>query len=288
MGKLSNLSKGIICILISGLGFSLMALFVKLAGDLSVMQKALVRNLIAGSIAAIPLIKHLKTVSYPQGKKEWFILFLRSLTGTLGVICYFYSINEIHLADATIIQRISPFILLILSYIFFKERMAKVEFVAVIFAFIGIIFVVKPSVSEFLTPGAAVALLGAFFAGASYTSLRYLGLHGISAEFIVFFFSIFSTVSLLPFVILDFEPMTNYQMLMLAFVGIFGAVGQFGLTYAYKFAAAKSLSVFDYAQIIFSGILGYIFLFEIPDVYSVIGYIIIIAMGVLISFHKNK
>lgn len=282
----NQITLGIIAILISGFSFSLMSLFVKLSGDLPTIQKVFFRNFIIGVISIIPILKHIKNISYPNCNKQWFVIFLRSLLGLLGIFCNFYAVNKIHLADLSVIQRLSPFVILILSYFIFKEKMTKLEISTIFVAFLGILLVIKPNFNNFMSYGFLIALLGAFFAGGAYTTLRYLGLAGVSSKFIVFFFSVFTTLILFPFVVINYKAMTLYQTIMIICIGISGALGQFGITYAYKLAAAKTLSVFDYSQIIFSGLFGFIFFSEKPDIYSVLGYILIISMGIFLSYKK--
>ena len=137
MIKNNNLTKGIFCILISAFGFALMSFFVKLSGDLPVLQKAFFRNLIAGSIALIPVIKTNNLVRYPREKKDWIILFFRSIFGTIGLICNFFAVSHINLADASIIQRLSPFVIIILSYFIFKEKVTKKQILFIFLAFFG-------------------------------------------------------------------------------------------------------------------------------------------------------
>lgn len=284
--KKNNLFLGILCILISGFAFSIMGVFVKLSGDLPVIQKSFFRNIIACLITIIPILMNFKKIVYPKNHKQWTVLFLRAFFGTVGLILNFYAISNINLADATVIQRLSPFVVLILSYFIFKEKLTLSQLIAILIAFFGIILIIKPSLDNIISIGALAALLGAFFAGGAYASLRYLGISGVSSEFIVFFFSIFSSLSLFPFVMLTYAPMTNNQLIMLIIVGITGAIGQFGITYAYKFTAAKNLSVFDYGQIIFAGLLGYIFFSEIPDIYSILGYFTIVLMGLYVTYKR--
>ena len=69
--------------------------------------------------------------------------------------------------------------------------------------------------------------------------------------------------------------------------GLAATGGQFSMTAAYCHAPAREISVYDYSQIIFSTLLGFLFLGELPDVYSVIGYVIIVAMAVLMFFYNN-
>ena len=283
----SNILKGIFCIIIAGFGFALMSLFVKLSGDLPSMQKGFFRNIIAVFISSIPLIKHWKVINIPKNKTGWLVLISRSVFGTIGLVLNFYAISHISLADSSIIQKLSPFIIIILSYIFFKEEMTRFQFFSIIIAFIGIILIIKPSGNDIISMGALAALLGALCAGIAYTCVRYLGTHNISGEFIIFFFSSLSSLMLLPYLIFDYRSMTLYQLSMLLLAGISATIGQYGVTFAYKFAAAKNISVFDYSQVLFSGIFGYIFFGEFPDFQSLIGYIIVISVGIVLVLRSK-
>ena len=283
----SNILKGIFCIIIAGFGFALMSLFVKLSGDLPSMQKGFFRNIIAVFISSIPLIKHWKVINIPKNKTGWLVLISRSVFGAIGLVLNFYAISHISLADSSIIQKLSPFIIIILSYIFFKEEMTRFQFFSIIIAFIGIILIIKPSGNDIISMGALAALLGALCAGIAYTCVRYLGTHNVSGEFIIFFFSSLSTILLLPYLIFDYRVMTMYQLSMLILAGASATIGQYGVTFAYKYAAAKNISVFDYSQVLFSGILGFIFFSELPDLQSLIGYIIVISVGIILVI-KSK
>ena len=283
----NNILKGIFCIIIAGFGFALMSLFVKLSGDLPSMQKGFFRNIIAVFISSIPLIKHWKVINIPRNNTGWLVLISRSVFGTIGLVLNFYAISHISLADSSIIQKLSPFIIIILSYIFFKEEMTKFQVFAIIIAFIGITLIIKPSGNNIISMGALAALLGALCAGIAYTCVRYLGTHNISGEFIIFFFSSLSSLMLLPYLILDYRTMTYYQLSMLILAGISATIGQYGVTFAYKFAAAKNISVFDYSQVLFSGIFGYMFFGEFPDFQSLIGYIIVISVGIVLVLRSK-
>ena len=283
----NNILKGIFCIIIAGFGFALMSLFVKLSGDLPSIQKGFFRNIIAVFISSIPLIKHWRVINIPRNNTGWLVLISRSVFGTIGLVLNFYAISHISLADSSIIQKLSPFIIIILSYIFFKEEMTRFQVFSIIIAFIGITLIIKPSGNNIISMGALAALLGALCAGIAYTCVRYLGTHNISGEFIIFFFSSLSSLMLLPYLILDYRTMTYYQLSMLLLAGISATIGQYGVTFAYKFAAAKNISVFDYSQVLFSGIFGYMFFGEFPDFQSLIGYVIVISVGIVLVLRSK-
>lgn len=284
---MTSRQKGIICILISSFSFALMNLSVNFAGDLPFYQKSFFRNLISFLVASALLYRD-KTPIEKMSPTNKRVLFLRSLFGTIGVCCNFYAVDRIPLADASMLAKMSPFFVLLFSYFFLKEKLTFVQMISVAIAFVGAGFVAKPSmgISEFFPY--FVCLMGGLFAGAAYTAIRFLGNAKIKSSLIVFVFSAFSCVVMLPMLIFGYEPMTLTQLGYLLMAGVFATGGQFGITLAYIQAPAKEISVFDYSQIPFSALLGFIFLSQVPDFYSFIGYaIIFIAVGISFA-HGNK
>ena len=114
--------------------------------------------------------------------------------------------------------------------------------------------------------------------------VRILGQRGQKGSSVVIFFSGFSCVVTLPYLLLDFHPMSGLQILTLLGAGLAAAGGQFGNTAAYYHAPAKEISIYDYSQIIFATMLGFILFGEIPDTYSFVGYglIILASLGMFI------
>ena len=276
---------GVFFILLSAIGFSTLQMIVKLLPDVSVGNKMFFRNIVITIITFI-VIK-MEGISLKVDKKDIPLLSLRVICGTLGVIISFYTLMYIPLADSTIIQKLSSFIMLILSYIFFKEKFTSIHFIGLFIAFIGVIFIVKPGSSSF-SFGYILAMLGACCTALAYISIRGLGIRGnINPFTIVFYFSFISCVIFIPELIINTPSLDLKTLILLLSIGIFGSIGQYGITFAYKFASSREVGVFEYTQVIFSSILGIVFLNEIPDIYSVIGYVIITITGIYM-FNYNK
>jgi len=261
----------------AGFFFSLMTFFVRISGDLPTMQKAFFRNAVAALVSILMLARspegfHIKKASWP-----W--LFVRAACGTLGLICNFYAVDHIHLADANILNKLSPFFAIMASYFVLKEKANKVEWITVFVAFTGALFVIKPSFQIEAFYG-LIGVLGGLGAGLAYTFVRRLGNMGERGPVIVMFFSLFSTLVTAPSLIFDFHPMTDKQLIFLLLAGISATGGQLSITAAYTKAPAKEISIFDYSQIIFAALLGFYFLGQVPDLYSIIGYVIILSVSV--------
>lgn len=208
--------------------------------------------------------------------------------GTIGILYNFYAVDHLLVSDASMLNKLSPFFVIIFSSLFLKEKANAVQKISIVIAFIGSLFVVKPSLDFMSNIDSLVGILGALTAGMAYTCVRQLGEQGVSGFKIVFFFSTFSCVVVLPYIIFNYVPMSLNQVLMLLMAGLMAAGGQFSITVAYTHAPAKEISVYDYTQILFSAILGFVFLSEIPDVYSILGYTIIIGVAVWSFLLQNK
>lgn len=281
-----NKNKGIICIISSAFFFALMNVFVRLSGDIPSIQKSFFRNLVALIFAFIIIKKSGEGFHY---KKENIpFLLIRSICGTIGILCNFYAVDHLMLSDASMLSKLSPFFAIICSLMFLKEKASLLQWGSIIIAFIGSLFIIKPSFSNPALIPSLIGVLGALGAGAAYTTVRYLGTRGEKGPMIVFFFSTFSCLVVSPFVLLDYHPMSLVQLGYLLLAGLAAAGGQFSVTAAYTYAPAKELSVYDYSQIIFSAIFGFFLFGQIPDRYSVLGYIIIFAVSLIMFIKTNS
>jgi len=271
--RLAGRRKGILFILLSAFFFCLMSVFVRLAGDVPTMQKAFFRNIVAAILAAVLLARSKSGFSFQ--KKNLPDLLLRSSIGTAGILCNFWAVDHLRIADANILNKLSPFFAILMSIFILKEKPNRIEWLSVLLAFIGAAFVAKPSAGIASFP-ALIAILGGFTAGTAYTYVRKLGLEGERGPVVVMFFSAFSTLVLLPNLLLHYHPMTMKQLIFLIFAGMSAAGGQLSITTAYQNAPARDISVFDYSQVVYAAIFGLILFGEIPDVWSIVGYVIII------------
>lgn len=282
--NLSNRSKGILFIVMSAFGFAMMSAFVKLAGDLPSFQKTFFRNVVSCFIALIFIIKNKE--SFFGKKSNQKLLILRSIFGTIGIVLNFYSIDKLVLSDANMLNKLSPFFVIIFSAMFLSEKINVKQTIAIIIAFLGTLFIIKPSFSMEMLPAFA-GIAGAIFAAAAYTCLR--GLGGKEKHYtIVFYFSLFSTIIIFPLMLAVYTPMNTMQLMYLILAGVFASLGQFGITIAYKYAPAKEISIFDYSNIIFSAIISLVLFGVLPDYLSFIGYFIIFSASLYIYLYNRK
>ena len=278
--------KGICFIVLSALSFALMNVCVRLAGDLPSVQKSFFRNLVAFFIALIMIVRSGDGFKIEKGNLGYMIL--RATFGTIGILCNFYAVDHLVLSDASMLNKMSPFFVILFSFLLLKEKLKPAQAVAIFVAFLGSLFIIKPTFTNMELIPSVIGLCGGVCAGIAYAMVRILGQRGQKGSSVVLFFSGFSCIVTLPYLILNYHPMTGMQILTLLGAGLAAAGGQFGITAAYYHAPAKEISIYDYSQIIFSALLGFFLFGQIPDGYSVLGYVIILAMAVWMFFYNKK
>ena len=277
--------KGIFHILLSAFFFSLMTVCVRASGDVPTMQKVFFRNLIAAIVAVIILLRTPEKLHIKKGSIKY--LLLRSIFGGAGLVANFWAIDHIGIADANLLNKMSPFFATIMSMFILSEYPSVLDIICIIIAFVGAAFVIKPT-SGLASLPALSGLFGGFGAGTAYTYVRKLGNQGERGPVIVAFFSIFTTAVALPFVIFQYVPMSTSQLIYLLLAGCCAAIAQLNVTAAYTNAPASKISVFDYTQVIFAAAWGMIFFGEFPDKLSIIGYAIVIGVSIFKYFTEKN
>ena len=269
---------GVVFIICSAFCFALMNLFIRLAGDIPTLQKCFFRNFFALLIAGSALLRSHTPLRIGKGNLKY--LLTRSIAGGLGMVGNFYAVDHMAISDASMLNKLSPFFAIIFSYVLMHESASAADWLSVAAAFTGALFVVKPTFGFEMIPALA-GVMGGFGAGLAYANVRKLGTRGENSMIIVAFFSAFTTFWLLPFLLLHYHPMTARQWCFMLLTGAAAAGGQIFITKAYAKAPAKEISVYDFSIVIFAAVFGFLFLGQMPDLFSAAGYIIIIGTAVL-------
>ncbi len=283
---MNSKTKGILYVITAAFGFSMMSVFVHLAGDMPTFQKAFFRNAAALIFVAALMAKHkINPVPKPQ---NILALLGRAGFGTIGLVSNFYAIDRLVLADANMLNKLSPFFAIIFSIFLLKERPTLVQILGVAAAFIGSLFIIKPSMGGYPVFPAVIGAVGGMSAGLAYTFVRLLGKKGENSLRIIFFFSAFSCLVCIPFMIMNFAPFSLKSFLYLILAGISASLGQFGITKAYLCAPAKEISVYDYTQVLFAAIFGFFLFGQVPDLLSIAGYILICGAGIAMFLYNRR
>lgn len=297
---MSNKGKGIVCIVASALGFAVMAACVRLCDDfgapVSSFQKSFFRNALAFVVALAvflqesrfrkpgtgPAVRGTGPAAHtpphgPAAARTWRLLVLRSVLGTVGIFANFYALGRISIAEGQTLNKTAPFFTVLFAWLFLRERVSRKTVGRLLLAFGGVLLIAKPGFAGEAAFPLLMGLLGGIAAGAAYTALRALGRERLSSAFIILFFSAFSCLASVPFMIHRFDAMTAAQVLILLGAGGGAALGQFGITLAYRFAAPRDIAVYDYTNILFTAAFGFALFGQVPDPWSIAGVVLILA-----------
>ena len=277
LGAKDSMPRAVVYMLLSSASFAGMAAMVKAAGTLPVHEKVFFRNLVTLVITLVMAGRHRENPFGPTPHLK--LLLTRAVCGLGGVLLYFYAIGNLTLADASMLNKISPFFVTIFAALWLGEKLTRRIVAGVAVAFVGAILVIRPGMHLQLLP--ALAGLGsAFFAALAYTVVRKLKGKARPRR-IVFYFSLVSTVAMIPPLLWHHVMPLGWQWLWLLGTGVFAASGQVFLTMAYHHAPAAQISIWGYNHVLFALLVGLAVWGERPDIISIAGGVLILAAALM-------
>jgi drug/metabolite transporter (DMT)-like permease len=272
-----RMGRAVSYMLLSAASFAVMGAMVKAAGDLPVHQKVFFRNLVTLVITGAMALRRRENPFGPT--RHLGLLVGRSLAGLAGVSLYFYAIGHLTLADASLLNKISPFFVTVIAALWLGERITRPVAIGLMLAFAGAALVIEPALAY--RPLPALAGLGsAFCAGLAYAIVRRLKGRERPRR-IVFYFSLISTLAMTPPLVWRHVEPTAWQWVWLLGTGVFAAVGQVLLTLAYHHGPAARISIWSYNHVLFAALLGLIVWGESPGWPSILGGALIVLAALL-------
>jgi drug/metabolite transporter (DMT)-like permease len=275
--------------LLSAFSFALMTACVKLVGthNIPVFEIVAARALVSLIISYID-IKRKKIAVWGSNKT---LLISRGVVGTFALMCVYYAVTTLPLAEATLLQYMYPVFTAIFAFFFLKERIQHSTLICIVLCLLGLLAMVKPNLTfdgEAVLPwfSVFVALAGSVGSGTAYVIVKRLS-RSEDSSVIIFYFPLIALPLSLILLGDNFVMPDSHALILLLFVGIFTQVGQVGLTKAMKTEVAAKVSAFSYVQVIFSAILGVIIFNEIPSIWTFIGGTLIL-LGALINVFGSK
>lgn len=157
---------------------------------------------------------------------------------------------------------------------------------ALLLAFLGAYIAANPSFDSSLLPTLA-AVSNAICCTVAYTLLAYFGgrVHPLT---VVMHFCVFSTLASVPLMWSEFVLPTGMDLFYVIMIGVFAAIGQISVTMAYRLAPASEISIYDQTGILFSAVLGYVFLHQVPGVRTIVGGLLVILASVMLYTYNRR
>ncbi len=220
------------------------------------------------------------------------LLIARGIVGTFSLMCVYFAIVALPLAEATILQYLNPVFTAILALLFLKERIHSTTVVCIVFCLFGLMVLVSPNlmlggVTSLPWFYVGIALLGAFGSAIAYIIVRKLS-SSEDSSVIIFYFPLIALPISLVLLGNDFVIPTLPVLILLLFVGIFTQVGQWGLTKAMQTEVASKATAYSYVQVLFAVLLGVLLFDESPSVYTLLGGGLILAGSLVNAYGGFK
>lgn len=273
------MSSGVAAILVSSLAFSVMTLFVKLAGERIPSQEIVLARSLVSAVVSYALLRRAGVAPWGHDRRG---LWLRGLTGYAALSCVYAAVTHLPLADATVIHYLNPAFTALLAGLFLGEPIARATIVATVLCLAGVVLVARPEALFGAGAGAldpfwvAVAVAGALGSALAYVVVRRLG-QTEHPLVIVFYFPLVNIPAALPLVVRDFVWPQGIEWVWLLGVGLATQVGQMGLTAGLVALPAGQATSLSYLQVVFAAIFGVVIFDEWPDAMRFVGAALVIA-----------
>lgn len=276
--------EGALWVLLAVFILSIMSALVKLLGQrLDSFQIAFFRSLF-GLVVIVPFLLRYGPAGFATRRPGMHIL--RSVLGVSAMMCGFYAITHLSLADATAITFTKPLFLVLLATPFLGETVGWRRWTATMVGFAGALIMIRPGGAG-VEVAALVALVGALLVAIVTVAVKKLSMTEKPIT-ILFYFGVTSTaVSALPAALVWQTP-SWIELGLLFVVGALGATAQTCTIRAYHIAEASAITPFDYSRLLFAGVIGSIFFSEIPDQWTVLGAAIIVISSLYIAHRERR
>lgn len=265
------------------LSFSVMSALLKLAGEtLPLFEIVTGRSLVVAVLAGFGVWRQGHSFRPSEGR----LVILRAILGFIALSCYFYAVIHLPLADATVIYFTNPVLTALVAAAVLGERMGRAEIGWIAVSLLAVVVVARPSFlfgSERAldTTAVVLCLVSAFFAAASYVTIR--SIRRDPPLLVVFYFSSVTVLLGAPIAAGGFTKPTLHEVLIVLGVGIATHIGQLWITWAFRMERAGRASAVGYLQIVFAAGWGWLLFSELPDAWTWVGAAVITLATLRIS-----
>ncbi|WAU73965.1 DMT family transporter [Acinetobacter sp. TR11] len=274
-----NLLLAIGCLTTSALLFSIMGICIRYASHTVDNYTIVFFRNIVGLILFLPFIFK-QGIGFVKTEKLWMHTW-RSIVGLAAMYGFFYAIAHLKLSNAMVFTYSSPIFIPVIAWLFLKEKITIAMLCAAVLGFIGVFCVAKPD-QGLLNWISVIGIVSSLLASMAFVTVRALTQTEPPERIVFYFCLIGSALSVIPM----FWMWRTYHLKELFFLigaGILANVSQIFMSHAYRLAPAGQIAPVNYMAIIFAGVWGFLLWDEVPDLYSVIGFCIILLAILLCS-----
>ena len=252
-----------------------------IGSNLPAVEAAFIRYAF-GLCLLVPLM--LKMNWRQMGAGNLRMYFFRGIFHGVAVMLWFYAMARIPIAEVTAISYTTPIFTALGAVILFKESVNIRRTIAMIIGFIGTLIILRPGYVA-IEMGSIAQLIAAPCFAVSFLFAKKLTRTESSTDILVML-SVFCTLALLPGAIMEWVEPTGSELLWLLLVAFLATAGHYALTQSFANAPLTTTQPFSFLQLVWAIVLGYLIFAEVPDVWVVVGGLIIVTSVSYISHRE--
>ncbi|WP_259776591.1 DMT family transporter [Aliiroseovarius crassostreae] len=273
---------GILWMLAAGLMFVAMNAMVKHVGQSLPSTQAAFLRFLFGLIFVAPALGRIVQTRFDR--RSWTLFLARAVVHTMAVLCWFYAMTQITVAEVTAMNYLNPIYVMLGAALFLGESVSWRRMSAVGVAFLGVLVILRPGVRE-LGPGHLAMIFTAIGLGGSYLIAKRLS-SITSAAVVVAMMSLTVTVALAPFAWIVWVTPSGIQLAWLVAVAGFATGGHYAMSRAFAEAPVSVTQPVAFLQIIWAVIMGYALFDEPVDGWVIAGAAMIMSAVSYITWRE--
>jgi len=275
---------GVVWMIATGFCFVAVTASVKMVGDDVPAAQAAFLRYVLGAVFLLPMIPSVRAARVTPLILK--LSGLRGLVHALGVICWFYAMTRIPIAEVTAMNYLNPVYVTVLAVLVLGERISLHRAFAIVFALVGAMVILRPGFRD-LDPGHIAMLFTAGFFAVGYIVTKILA-DEVPAAVVVFLLSITVPVVLAPIAFAVWTPVGWEDLGWLFVTAVFATAGHFTMTLAFRAAPLTVTQPVTFLQLVWATSLGALVFAEPVDLFVIVGGGMIIASVSYIALREAR
>ena len=211
---------------------------------------------------------------------------IRSLLSILESGCFVLSFKYLSLASAHSIGALAPIIIVVLSVFILNEKVSTKTWMAIFVGFIGVLIIIRPG-SDIFSAKSFIPLVAAFFLGLYQIATKKITEYD-APEVSLFYSSLIGIFVTSIMTLFFWQPIYFNSLFFFIPIGVFFSLGIYFQILALNNARASIIQPFHYTLIFWAIIFGFFFYEDVPDLFTILGAIIIITSGIFVINQTSK
>lgn len=250
--------------------------------DLPPVQTVFMRYVV-GVVLLVPLVAgSLRTVRVGD---SWRMLVVRAICHALAVLCWFYAIMRIPLAEVNALLNLGPVYATLGAALYFGEKLRLRRVTAIVISFLGALVIIKPGFAAFNLGTLAVLVTAPLFAVSDLIAKALKA--RLDDNFIIMALSGGIALACLIPAVMVWQTMSVMNWIGVFAIGVCATLGHVTLMKSFQ-GPMWAAQTGKYVQLLFVVLFGVVLFDEIPVLSTLLGAMIVLAAVSYIAFREGR